>query len=119
MAKPYEFNNTIGIDINYITDCEGKIFQFLNIVCCGTDFQIEVPIRSGKGQPTSRECYDALQTNWIQPFGYPKVLRCDRGLHNRGVLSHELAVAGVQVSNAGLEAPYQIGKGERDTDRFT
>ena len=51
--------------------------------------------------------------SWIQPFGYPKVLRCDRGLHNRGVLQNELAAAGAQISNCGLEAPYQIGKVER------
>ena len=50
---------------------------------------------------------------WIQPYGYPKVLRCDRGLHNRGILQNELTSAGVQVSNCGLEAPCQIEKVER------
>ena len=45
VPKPYEFNNVVGIDINYINDAEGTLFQFLNVVCCGTDYQIEIPVR--------------------------------------------------------------------------
>ena len=55
LPKPFEFNHTIGIGICYLTDDSGMIWQFLNIVCSGTDYQVVIPVRSGKGQPTSRE----------------------------------------------------------------
>ena len=41
------------------------------------------------------------------------MIRCDRGLHNRGKFYTEMSVASVQVTNIGLEAPYQLGKVER------
>ena len=41
------------------------------------------------------------------------MIRCDRGLHNRGIFYKELAAAGVQVTNIGLEAPYQLGSIEK------
>ena len=111
--KPYEINHTVGIDINYLHDAQGETIQFLNMVDLGTDYQVEYAMRIGSGQPTSHECYTTFMDKWISQFRYPKVLRCDRGLHNRGVFYKNLNVAGVQVTNIGREAPYQIGKVER------
>ena len=51
---------------------------------------------------------------WVNHYGYPKKLRCDRGLHNRGIFYRELENAGVEITNAGLEALWQIGKTERE-----
>ena len=32
---------------------------------------------------------------WVAHYGCPKVIRCDRGLHNRGVFYAEMTAAGV------------------------
>ena len=42
-----------------------------------------------------------------------KLVRCDRGTHNRGVSGSTLAKNGVAIRPARLEAPEQIGRVER------
>ena len=116
MPRPYTFNFALGIDVNYIADCEGRTYMCLNLVCLGVGFQVEVVFREGHGTPTSSQCLDAIMQHWVSWAGYPKVLVCDRGLNNRGVLAKEMSVAGVYVNMIGLEAPYQIGKVERKGD---
>ena len=37
--------------------------------------------------------------------GWPRLVRCDRGTHNRGVFSSTLVKNGVMIRLAGLEAP--------------
>jgi hypothetical protein len=114
--KPYEFNHTVGVDVNNIIDTEGSSFQLMNIVCVGTSLQIEIPMQCAHGMPSSKLCLDTFMEQWVAHYGYPKVIRCDRGLHNRGVFYKEMDAAGVQVTNIGLETPYQIGKVEREGD---
>ena len=84
--------------MNYIEDAEGTTIQLMNILCLGCKLQIEWPLREGKGQPSSKECYDMFMEHWVNHYGFPKVVRCDRGLHNRGIFYKELAAAGVQVT---------------------
>ena len=76
----------------------------------GTSLQIETPIMEGKGVPSSTLCLRTFMDQWVEHYGYPKVSRCDRDLHNRGTFYMEMAAAGVQVTNIGLEAPYQLGR---------
>ena len=42
MPRPYEFNHTIGMDVYYCHDCSGNVHMFLNIVCMGTGYQLEL-----------------------------------------------------------------------------
>ena len=51
LPKPFEFNHTIGIDVNYIADASGQVFKCPNIACLGTDMQLEVPLNAGLGTP--------------------------------------------------------------------
>jgi hypothetical protein len=111
--KPYIFNDRVGIDVDYIMDYDGKTVMLLNIVDLGTGFQIQCPLRLGHGTPKSIECLDAYMMYWVSWAGYPKMLVTDRGLNNRGVFRKELEAAGVDCTNIGLEAPYQLGKVER------
>ena len=111
--KPYVFNDRVGIDVDYIMDYDGKTVMMMNIVDLGTGFEIQCPLRLGHGTPKSIECLDAYMMYWISWAGYPKKLVTDRGLNNRGVFRKELEAAGVDCSNIGLEAPYQLGKVER------
>ena len=53
---------------------------------------------------------------WTRWAGWPRLVRCDRGTHNRGVFSSTLAKNGVVIRPAGLEAPERIGRVERRGD---
>eukprot|EP00435_Cladocopium_sp_Y103_P067785 s292_g30.t1 len=65
------------------------------------------------GVPMSRVCAEMLLNGWIQPFGPPRIFTCDRGVHNRGRVYDLLRAHGIQLRFAGLEAPFQIGRAER------
>ena len=58
-------------------------------------------------------CLDALKRKWMTWAGHLEVLRCDRGLRNRGVLAQWMSSHGVQVHHAPLETPEAIGRVER------
>jgi hypothetical protein len=61
---------------------------------------------------------DAFLSRWASWAGWPKQLKCARGLHNRGKVAKVLTEHGVLIMQAGVEAPYQIGKIERPDDIF-
>ena len=81
----YVFNHTLGVDIFEILDASGTKYQVLNLVCLGTCFQLAEIVREGPGTPTSSKCLEAIQRRWITWAGHPSSMKCDRGLHNRGI----------------------------------
>ena len=109
----YSFNHSLGIDVFEIIDAGGSKFQVLNMVDLGTTFQLCEVVRTGQGQPSSSECLKALQKRWFSWSGHPVNLMCDRGLHNRGVLSKYMDDHGIQVYHSPLEAPENLGRVER------
>ena len=90
--------------------------MLFNMVDLGATYQIQAVLRECHGTPTSLQCLDAFMSYWVCWAGYPRQVVADRGLHNRGVFSRELAAAGVYTANIGSEAPYQLGKVERHGD---
>ena len=113
MPRPYEFNHTVGMDVNYCHDFAGNVHMFLNLVCMGTGYQMELYIKEGKGTPSSAVCLDLVLTHWVNWASYPKQIISDRGLNNRGVFIKEMNAAGVYCSSIGLEAANQLAKVER------
>ena len=109
----YVFNHTLGVDIFEILDASGTKYQVLNLVCLGTCFQLAEIVREGPGTPTSSKCLEAIQRRWITWAGHPSSMKCDRGLHNRGILAQYMGAHGVQVTHAPLETPEAIGRVER------
>ena len=85
LPKPYVFNHTVGIDINFVGDCDGETYMLKNIVDIGTKVQIGCYLRFGHETPKSLECLGAFMQYWASWAGYPKGLVSDRGLNNRGV----------------------------------
>ena len=108
----YTFNQSLGIDVFEIVDAGGSKFQVLK-VDLGMTFQLCEIVRSGQGQPSSSECLKALQKRWFSWSGHPVNLMCDRGLHNRGVLSKYMDDHGIQVHHSPLKAPENLGRVER------
>ena len=113
LPERYSFNHALGIDVFESLDARGDKYQVLNLVCLGTCFQLTEIAREGDGLPSSARCLEAIQRRWTCWAGLPTVLRCDRGLHNRGVLAQFCAAHGIQVSHAPLETPEAIGRVER------
>ena len=113
--KPYSFNHEIGVDVLDIKDTAGTIFDILNVVDYGSTFQQAFIVREAEvhGQPTSSSCLDAFVKGWVRPFGWPKLLAADRGLHNRGVFWQTLSKKGVRFNPVPLESPEQLGRVER------
>ena len=109
----YVFNHTLGVDIFEILDASGTKYQVLNLVCLGTCFQLAEIVREGPGTPTSSKCLEAIQRRWITWAGHPSSMKCDRGLHNRGILAQYMGAHGVQVTHAPLETPEATGRVER------
>ena len=70
-------------------------------------------VKVGGGQPSSAKCLKKFMAHWASPFGWPKIISHDRGLHNRGAFAHGLAAHGCQIRQAGLESPEHIGRCER------
>ena len=110
LPERYSFNHALGIDVFESLDARGDKYQVLNLVCLGTCFQLTEIVREGDGLPSSAGCLEAIQRRWTCWAGLPTVLRCDRGLHNRGVLAQFCAAHGIQVSHAPLETPEAIGE---------
>ena len=79
----------------------------------GTCYQVVALVRVGGGQPSSAKCLQKFMKYWASPFGWPKVITHDRGLHNRGAFAYGLAAHGVLIRQAGLESPEHIGRCER------
>ena len=51
--------------------------------------------------------------HWCSWAGWPKVVVCDRGLHNRGAFAKMLGERGIPITPIALESPEQIGTVER------
>ena len=90
----------------------------VSVVDIGTVWQQAYIVRTGEthGVPPSRKCLEEFHKGWIRWAGWPKVMQFDRGLHNRGIFHKTLAKKGVQVKQAALESPEQIGRVERRSD---
>eukprot|EP00435_Cladocopium_sp_Y103_P034047 s298_g8.t1 len=106
------FNHEISADCFEIHDAAGNRHTVLSVVCLGTLYHQAWWVAAG-GVPKSRVCADMLLNGWIQPLGPPRIFTCDRGVHNRGRVYDLLRVHGIQLRFAGLEAPFQIGRTER------
>ena len=97
--------------------CSRSLTQ-LNAVCMGTTYGQAWIVRESEvhGSPSSHACLRAFVHGWTRWAGWPKLVRCNRGTHNRGIFSSLLAKNGVMIIAAGLKAPQQIGRVERGAD---
>ena len=111
--RPCTFDHEVGVDMFEIVDSVGLRFSILNAVCMGTTYDQAWIVRESEPRfPSSHACLRAFVHGWTRWACWPKLLRCDRGTHNRGVFGSTLAKNGVVIRLAGLEAPEQIGRVE-------
>ena len=107
--RPYTLNHEVG------GRSIGMRFSILKAVCMGTTYDQTWSVRESEslGSPSSHACLRAFVHGWTRWAGWPKLVRCDRGTHNRGVVGSTLTKNGVAIRPAGLEAPEQIRRVER------
>ena len=65
------------------------------------------------GSPSSHAWLRAFVQGWTRLAGWPRIVRYDRGTHNRGVFHSTLDTNGVVIRPAGFEWQEQIGRVER------
>ncbi|CAE7548535.1 unnamed protein product, partial [Symbiodinium necroappetens] len=111
-APPYQFNHEVGCDAFEIVDAAGGKHTILSLVDSGTKYQVASRVAGG-GVPGSKVCSDMFSSSWLAPFGPPKFLVCDQGVHNRGQFAALMASMGTQIRVVGARAPWQLGRTER------
>ena len=104
--KPNMFDHTVGIDVNFVGDCDGETYMLKNIVGVGAGVQIGCYLRFGQGTPKSLECLGAFMQCWASWIGYPKGLVSDRG-QQQSVVDHS-----VQPDEDDEEAPDPVGSSD-------
>ena len=108
MPNKATFNHEIAIDALEVKDSAGNRHTILSAVCLGTLFHQCWWVAPG----------GALLHGWISPYGPPEAVVCDRGMHNQGKLKDLLRSHGIRLRYTGVEAPYQLGRGERQGSLF-
>ena len=116
--RPYTFDHEVGVDVFEIVDSVCMRFSILNAVCMETTYDQALIVRESEtlGSPSLHAYLRAFVHGWTRWAGWPGLVRCDRGTHNRGVFSSTLAKNRVVIGHAGLEAPDQIGRVDRRGD---
>ena len=113
--RPSTFNHDVAVDVFEIVDTVGVRHSILNAVFMRTTYDQAWFVRESEslGSPSSPARPRAFAHGWTRWAGWPKLFRCDRGTHNRGVFGSTLTKNGVAIRPAGLEAPEQIGRVEQ------
>ena len=113
LPRSLSFNDSVGVDIFEVKDANGERYSVFSMVDQGTCFHQATVVKVGGSQATSRECLKIFQSSWMSWAGPPREVVSDRGLHNRGEFSKEMASMGCQVTQIGVESPEQLGRTER------
>ena len=109
----YRFNVEVSLDCFEVRDVNRHRYTVLSAVCMGTLFHAAAVVSPDGGVPSSKRCLDAFRTMWLNWAGPPRRIVLDRGTHNRGVFSENMTAMGIELRFVGTEAPYQLGRGER------
>ena len=107
-----KFNQEVSVDVLEIHDAQGGRHSILSMVDIATHYHVAVRVAPG-GTPSSKVCAEAMNLSWFTPFGAPRVMVSDQGVHNSGKVNALLQAHGVEVRKVGVRAPFQLGLGER------
>ncbi|OLP82755.1 Ribosomal RNA large subunit methyltransferase J [Symbiodinium microadriaticum] len=111
LSLPGLFRKVI-CDAFEVVDAAGQKHTVLSLVDSGTKFHVAGLVASG-GTPSSKSCAEFINTAWLSWAGPPAIFQVDQGVHNRGQVSSLMRSHGVEIRQAGRQAPWQIGRGER------
>lgn len=106
-----QFNETVYMDLGYVTDSSDKKHGYLVLVDDGTDWCVCKHVPEGK---TAQELFDLVETGWLDWAGPPDVMIGDseRGFALE-LFVDKLGKSGVLLTPAAGYAPWQKGQVER------
>ena len=112
--RQLEFNKTVGTD-HFTHKWATKEFDFLNILCWGTNKMIIKHAEDKLALHTRRRFMEA----WIKPFGFMEVLVVDQGPEFLGEEFWDFFMQhGVLVHFSDGQSPWQNGPTERAGGTF-
>jgi len=111
-ACEVRFNFEVAVDVFEVHDAAEKRHSILSVVDMATHYHAAFWVAPG-GTPSSRACAEAFNVGWLTPFGSPKMLTSDQGVHNSGRFAALLQAHGIEIRKTGARAPYQLGTTER------
>ena len=111
-SRPYTVNHEVGINVFEITDSVDMRSSTLDAVCMGvTHVQVWVERKSDCSSPSFHTRLQAFVCNWSRRARWPRLVRNDRGTHDRGVYSSIL------IKSCGLAMPEKISGVGRDMSK--
>ena len=108
------FNYEVSVDVFGVHDAAEKRRSFLSVVDMATHYHAAFWVAPG-GTPSSRVCAEAFNIGWLTPFGSPKQLTSDQGVHNSGRFASLLVAHGIEIRKTGARA--DSWKGQRQSRR--
>jgi len=112
VPRTYQFNKILGADTFKIT-MNGVVYNYLNLVCHGTNFQLVVPVGPEGRDHSALEVWKAYKRSWVKYFGPPEMLIVDGGTEFRGDFERRLEQSGTYQWVCDADSPWQNGRVER------
>ena len=108
------FNSKVCMDFVYLTDADGKNYQFLHILEPNGSFNVFYP--SPSREPL--EVYELFTLLWASWAGYPAKIWVDRDGAFGGDFLEKVTAAGCEVDQPPAEAHWQVGEVEAYNKAF-
>ena len=116
-SRHHTFNHAVGIDVLEIIDSVDSRSSISDAVCMGVTYvQVWFERKFGCDPPSFHTRLQDFVCDCSRRAGWPRLVRHDRGMHDRGVLSSILTENGVMIRPAGLGIPEQISRAGRRGD---
>ena len=106
----YVFNYLLWIDVFTAHDVLGNPFAFLNIVCDGTSFGVQIAFMPARGVPHSSKILQTFNQSWTSWAGWPSVIMVDRGKECMKDFADEVTRHGVELESVPFGIPVVIRK---------
>ncbi|CAK0848557.1 unnamed protein product, partial [Prorocentrum cordatum] len=109
-----EFNVLLAMDCFENVDSAGNNWEFLGIMCMGTNFHVVCLLEDTHKNPKASDARKFYELCWVSWAGQPEeAIMVDRALSFLGEFADYLEQEGVRLDSAALASPWHIGKMER------
>ncbi|CAK0789613.1 unnamed protein product [Prorocentrum cordatum] len=109
-----EFNVLLAMDCFENVDSAGNNWEFLGVMCMGTNFHVVCLLEDTRKNPKASEVRKFYELCWVSWAGQPEeAIMMDRARSFLGEFADYLEQEGVRLDSAALASPWHIGKMER------
>ncbi|CAK0903623.1 unnamed protein product, partial [Prorocentrum cordatum] len=109
-----EFNVLLAMDCFENVDRAGSSWEFLGIMCMGTNFHVVCLLEDTHNNPKASEVRKFCELCWVSWAGQPEeAIMVGRARSFLGEFADYLEQEGVRLDSAALASPWHIGKMER------